>query len=65
MIKKLWNKIKSWFTPKQEIDEHVEFYTKVPESDVAVYKDEKAALHCSSHSRFRKSCPNCLEVVNG
>ena len=52
MIKKLWNKIKSWFTPKQEIDEHIEFYTKVPEPEVPVHKD-----HCDGHSRFRKSCP--------
>ena len=65
MIKKLWDKIKSWFTPKQEIDEHVEFYTTVPDSDVPVYKDEKAATHCSSHTRFRKSCHVCVEVANG
>ena len=29
MFKKLWNKIKSLFTPKKEMDEHSEFYLKV------------------------------------
>jgi len=65
MIKKLWDKIKSWFTPKQEIDPHDELYTVVPDPDVPVYKDEKAATHCSSHTRFRKSCHVCVEVANG
>ena len=60
MIKKLWNKIKSWFTPKKEMDPHEEFYTVVPEPEIPVYKD-----HCDGHSRFMKSCPNCLGVVNG
>ena len=60
MIKKLWDKIKSWFTPKQEMDPHEEFYTVVPESEIPVYKD-----HCDGHSRFMKSCPNCLGVVSG
>ena len=61
MIKKIWHKIKSLFTPKKEMDEHIEFYTNVPEPDVPMHKPE----HCSGHSRFRKSCPNCLEIVNG
>ena len=45
MIKKLWNKIKSWFTPKQEMDPHEEFYTVVPKPEIPVYKD-----HCDGHS---------------
>ena len=60
MIKKLWNKIKGWFTPKQEMDPHEEFYTLVPKPEIPVYKD-----HCDGHSRFMKSCPNCLGGVNG
>ena len=60
MIKKIWNKIKSLFTPARDIDEHIEFYTKVPEPEIAVHKE-----HCDGHSRFIKSCPNCLGVVNG
>ena len=60
MIKKLWNKIKNWFTPKEEMDPHEEFYAKVPEPEVPVYKE-----HCDGHSRFIKSCSNCLGVVNG
>jgi hypothetical protein len=60
MIKKLWNKIKSWFTPKQEMDPHEEFYTVVPEPEIPVHKD-----HCDGHSRFMKSCPNCLGIASG
>ena len=59
MFKKIWNKIKSWFTPKNEMDPHEEFFTVVPEPEVPVHKD-----HCDGHARFIKSCPNCLGVVN-
>ena len=51
MIKKLWNKIKNWFTPKEEMDPHEEFYTKVPKPEIPVYTLE----HCKDHIRFRKS----------
>ncbi len=61
MIKKLWNKIKNWFTSKEEMDPHEEFYTKVPEPEIPVHTSE----HCKDHTRFRKSCPTCVEVVNG
>tara|TARA_A100001515_G_scaffold118855_1_gene101279 strand:+ start:340 stop:522 length:183 start_codon:yes stop_codon:yes gene_type:complete len=60
MFKKIWNKIKSWFTPKNEMDPHEEFYTVVPEPEIPVHKN-----HCDGHSRFIKSCPSCLGVVNG
>jgi len=40
-------------------DEHIELYTKVPEPETPVHKPE----HCSGHTRFRKSCPLCLEIV--
>ena len=66
MMKKIWNWIKNIFKPKkQEMDEHEELYLHVPEPDTPVYKDEKAvkAEHCGTHNRFRKSCPNCLEVI--
>ena len=39
-----------------EVDEHIEFFTKTPEPDVPVHKP----THCGSHNRFRKSCPQCL-----
>ena len=52
MIKKIINIIKSWFTPKEEIDPHAEFYLK-----------EKKPEHCSGHLRFKKSCPRCQEIV--
>ena len=64
MIKKLKNFICKLFNIKSckcdDVDEHIEYFTKVPEPEVPVHKD-----HCDGHSRFRKSCLNCLEVVNG
>jgi len=48
MIKKIINKIKSWFTPK--IEQPIILTEKKPE-------------HCSGHLRFRKSCLRCQEIV--
>jgi len=66
MIKKIWNWIKNIFKPqRQEVDEHEELYLHIPEPDTPVYENEEAvkAEHCSSHNRFRKSCPRCQEIV--
>ena len=41
-----------------DIDEHIEFFTKTPEPDVPVHEP----THCGSHTRFRKSCPQCLAI---
>ena len=66
MIKKIKNFICNLFGIKQcacpEEDEHIEYYTKVPEPEVPVHKEE-STLHCSGHTRFRKTCPRCLEIV--
>ena len=43
-----------------EIDEHLEFFLKVPEPDTPVY--EGNPIHCGSHTRFRKSCTACVAV---
>jgi len=43
----------------EDMDEHIEYFTKVPEPETPVHKPE----HCSGHTRFRKSCPLCLEIV--
>mgnify|MGYP004208033129 FL=1 len=61
MFKKLKNFICKLFNIKacQCEDEHVEFFTKAPESDVPVH----APTHCGSHSRFRKSCPQCIAIT--
>ena len=47
-----------------EDDEHIEYYTKVPEPDVPVYTENPIdkPKHCSGHKRFRKTCPLCLEI---
>jgi len=43
----------------EDMDEHVEYFTKVPEPEIPVHKPK----HCSGHTRFRKSCPLCIEIV--
>ena len=64
MIKKLKNFICKIFGIKQcacAEDEHMEFYTKVPEPEVPMH--EEKPKHCLSHLRFRKSCQACQEIV--
>jgi len=41
-----------------DVDEHIEYFTKVPEPDVPVHEEKQ--LHCGSHTRFIKSCHQCI-----
>ena len=41
MIKHIINIIKTWFTPKTEIDPHEELMLHVPEPEIPVHKAEK------------------------
>ena len=43
-------------------DEHIEYFTKVPEPEIPVLilKD-----HCEKHNRFRKKCPECIAIKEG
>ena len=63
MFKKIKNFICKLFNIKacmcDEVDEHIEFFTKSPEPDVPVHKP----THCGSHTRFIKSCHQCLAVT--
>ena len=58
MIKKLKNFICKLFNIKScqcdEVDEHVEFFTKVPEPDVPVHVEP-----CNIHKYFKKRCGYC------
>ena len=47
MIKYLKKLWKKWFGKKE----------------VLVLKPEPKALHCGTHNRFRKHCPECLTAV--
>ena len=47
-MKRLWKKIVGWFKKEEEIVELVV---------------EKKPEHCSSHNRYKKSCPNCQAIV--
>ena len=65
MIKKLKNFIWKLFNIKacqcDDVDEHVEFFTKTPEPDVPVHEDKPK--HCGSHTRFLKSCHQCIAIT--
>ena len=62
MIKKFISKL---FGIKQcecpEEDEHIEYYTKVPEPEIPVYKEPEWT--CNTHNRYKKSCPTCKEIA--
>jgi len=64
MLKKLKSFICNLFNIKacQCEDEHIEYYTKVPEPDVPVHEEVKLTqpMHCGSHLRYRRSCPACV-----
>ena len=69
MIKKIKNFICKLIGIKQcacpeDMDPH-EVMLHLKKSDVAVYENEDAVKkgHCSGHTRFRKSCPLCQEIV--
>ena len=62
MIKKLISKL---FGIKQcacpEDDEHIEYYTKVPEPEIPVHEEPK--WKCTTHNRYKKSCLICRELA--
>ena len=64
MLKHFKNFICSLFNIKacQCEDEHIEYYTKVPEPDVPVHEEVKLTqpMHCGSHLRYRRACPACV-----
>ena len=68
MIKKIKNFICKILNIKQcacpEEDEHIEYYTKMPEPDVPLYTDiHGKAVKCGTHTRYKKSCPVCKEAA--
>ena len=53
MINNIWNWIKNLFITEKQ-DPHLVLYEEVQKS-----KPE----HCLKHLRFKKSCPDCREVI--
>ena len=53
MISNIWNWIKNIFKSEKQ-DPHLVLYEEVQK-----LKPE----HCATHLRFKKSCPDCREVV--
>ena len=43
-------------------DEHIEFYTKVPEPEIKVHVEEPK-WKCGTHNRYKKSCSICREIA--
>tara|TARA_R110002073_G_scaffold235579_1_gene396795 strand:+ start:302 stop:511 length:210 start_codon:yes stop_codon:yes gene_type:complete len=69
MFKKLKNFICNLFNIKAcqcDEDEHIEFYTKVPEPEIPVHEEVKLTkpMHCGSHLRYMKKCPACAATRN-
>ena len=65
MLKKIKNFICKLLGIKQcacPEDEHIEFYTKVPEPEIPVLVEPKPT-HCSLHNRFRGNCPACAAII--
>jgi hypothetical protein len=56
----MWNWIKNLFRSEGK-DPHLVLYEDTPEPEVPIHKPD----HCSTHSRFKKSCPSCKELVYG
>ena len=64
MFRKLKNFICKLFNIKAcqcDEDEHIEFFTKVPEPDTPVH--EEKPKHCGSHTRYIKSCHQCIAIT--
>ena len=51
---------------KCDEDEHIEFYTKVPEPEIPVHEEVKLTkpMHCGSHLRYMRKCPECAATRN-
>ena len=49
-----------------EVDEHIEFYTEVPEPEIPVHEEVKLTqpMHCGSHLRYMRKCPECVATRN-
>ena len=64
MFKKIKNFICKLFNIKAcqcDEDEHIEYFTKKPESDIPVHEDKPK--HCGSHTRYIKSCHQCIAIT--
>ena len=64
MFKKIKNFICKLFNIKAcqcDEDEHIEFFTKSPEPEIPVHEDKPT--HCGSHTRFIKSCHQCIAII--
>jgi len=57
-LNKLWEK---WFGKEEIIQSVVGEVLVLQPTPEAVPKPKP--LHCTGHKRFKKSCPNCQEII--
>ena len=63
MIKNLWKKFVSWLFDWQK-EEPVILEDEVKQEEVTeVIATEPKKTQCNTHSRFKKSCPICVEAA--
>ena len=63
MIKNLWNKFVGWlFSWQKEEPIILKEETKQEEIKEVVVAEPKK-IQCNTHSRFKKSCPMCVEAA--
>ena len=63
MIKNLWNKFVGWlFSWQKEEPIILKEETKQKEVKEVVVAEPKK-IQCNTHSRFKKSCPMCVEAA--
>jgi|TARA_X000001036_G_C20139065_1_gene586523 uncharacterized cysteine cluster protein YcgN (CxxCxxCC family) len=67
MFKKIKHFICKLFNIKacqcDDVDEHVEYFTKMPEPDIPIHVEPKPT-HCGSHTRYIKSCHQCIAITS-
>ena len=63
MIKNLWNKFVGWLFSWQKEEPIILKEETKPEAvkEVVIAKPKK--IQCNTHSRFKKSCPVCVEAA--
>ena len=70
MINKIWNWIKNIFKPEKQ-DPHLVLYEEIKHTHKnGITHSHKGGNvphehpeHCLKHLRFKKSCPDCREVI--
>ena len=63
MIKNLWNKFVDWLFSWQKEEPIILKEEPKQEEVKEVIVTEPEKIQCHTHSRFKKSCPMCVEAA--